>query len=81
MQLMDQGIIQSFKMKYRAGIIKEKIEAIEYGSTMPTIDIKDSIYKIKASWDSVSQTIIKNCLKKAEFIKNNLITDVHRYKQ
>ncbi len=39
LQPMDQGIIASFKMKYRSFMMKEKIEAIEYSSTLPEIDI------------------------------------------
>ncbi len=74
--LIDMGIVHSFKCKYRQQIVREKLKSIEYSSTMPTIDIVKAIDKIKVAWDSVSQSTVKNCFKKAGFIKTYDVEDV-----
>ena len=63
------GIVHSFKCKYRQQIVREKLRAIEYSSTMPIIEVLNAIKKIKVAWDSVSQTTIENCYRKAGFKK------------
>ncbi len=66
---MDQGIIQSFKMKYRRSIVEDKMEAIEQDSTLPVLDILAAIGKIDSAWKGVTSTTIRNCFKKAGFEK------------
>jgi len=61
------GVVHSFKCKYRQQVIREKLQAIEYSNSMPTIDIYKAIMKVKVAWDSVSQTTLKNCFRKAGF--------------
>lgn len=72
LQPLDQEIIHAFKVKYRTDIARERLQAIEYGSTAPVIDVLSSIYKIKRSWDAVTPTTIKNCFRKAGFNGNFL---------
>ncbi len=69
LQPMDQGIIQSFKMKYRRAVVEEKVQAIEYGYEMPGIDVLSAIKKVDASWKSVTCATIRNCFEKAGFTK------------
>ena len=42
---------------------------------MPTIDILKAIYKVKIAWDSVGQTTIINCFRKAGFNKENVVEE------
>lgn len=67
LQPLDQGIIQPFKVKYRTDVAREKLHAIEYCSTIPTIDVLSVIYKIKRAWDNVSVDTIRRCFRKAGF--------------
>ena len=67
LQPLDQGIIQAFKTKYRTSIVREKLDAIEYGSATPTIDLISAINKVKKAWDGISRQTIENCFRKAGF--------------
>ncbi len=66
---MDQGIIQSFKMKYRRAVVEKKLQAIKYGYEMPVIDVLSAIKKVNAAWKSVTSTTVRNCFRKADFKK------------
>ena len=66
-QPMDQGIIQSFKMKYKRLVVEDKINSIEYGYDMPTITILKCIDYINKAWNTVTATTITNTFKKAGF--------------
>ena len=39
-------------------------------SELQPIDVKNAFFKIKLYWDSVSETTINNCFKKAGFKKD-----------
>jgi hypothetical protein len=69
LQPMDQGIIQSFKMKYRRSIVEDKMEAVEHDSTLPVIDILAAIHKVDSAWKGVTSMTIRNCFQKAGFSK------------
>ena len=69
MQPLDQGIINSFKVKYRKTIVQEKLEAIEYGYGLPKLEVLDAIYKVGKAWRNVTAATIRNCFNKAGFHK------------
>ena len=58
-------------MKYRSLLLKDKLEAIEYGYDFPKIELDNCINKIKLSWNQITSTTIKNCFKKAGFSTKN----------
>ena len=72
-QPMDQGIINSFKIRYRTHIVKRRIESIEYGSEVDAVSILDAIKFISAAWNSTTISTISNCYKKAGFKSNQCI--------
>ncbi|CAF0903433.1 unnamed protein product [Brachionus calyciflorus] len=59
-QPMDQGIIQSIKIKYGDLIVMEKLNYIEAGAEMPEIDVLNSINKINKAWTDVKQEDVEN---------------------
>ncbi|CAF0866274.1 unnamed protein product [Brachionus calyciflorus] len=72
---LDQGVIHSFKVKYRTDIAREKLNAIEFGSTFQNIDVLNAIFRIKKCWDSVTSLTIRNCFLKAGFNGDFLFSD------
>ncbi|RNA38517.1 tigger transposable element-derived 6-like [Brachionus plicatilis] len=76
---MDQGVIQSFKVKYRTDIAREKLNAIEYGSEMSKIDIFSAIYKINRAWDGVSALTIQRCFNDISSFEKKLNFDKYAY--
>ena len=47
--------------------MSERLQAIEYSSTLPKIDLKEAIFKVSEAWEAVSNTTIVNCFRKAGF--------------
>jgi hypothetical protein len=64
---MDQGIIHTFKMKYRKLIIENKLKALEYGYETEDITILDSINFVNNAWKGVTSKTISNCFRHAGF--------------
>ena len=73
-QPLDQGIINSFKIKYRKQIVKEKLDCLEYGSIFEKIDILNAINKISNAWRDITRTTIMNCFYKAGFKVDTLLS-------
>ncbi|GBN23655.1 hypothetical protein AVEN_61435-1 [Araneus ventricosus] len=48
---MDQGTIRSFKVNYRRQLIFKPVDAIYEGSTLPTINVLDSMRMTKRGKD------------------------------
>lgn len=75
-QPLDQGIIQNFKIHYRAAIVKDLLPNIEASdsvrSLVKTINVLDAVYHTTESWNKVTAETIKNCFGKAGFTKNIL---------
>ena len=81
LQPMDQGIIQSFKMKYRRSIVEDKLEALNTDSTMPELNVLFAINKIHKCWKEITVSTIKHCFHKGGFKHlslnvNDVIVDV-----
>ncbi len=72
-QPMDQGIINSFKIRYRTHTVKRRIETIEYASEVDADSVLDAIKCIGAAWNSTTNTTISNCYRKAGFKSNQCI--------
>ncbi len=53
---------------YRKQLVQDKLNAIEYGYDMPTINILDAVKYIEKAWKIVSPTTIFNCFQKAGFL-------------
>ncbi|CAF0934127.1 unnamed protein product [Brachionus calyciflorus] len=75
LQPLDKGIKHSFKVKYRTEIAREKLNAIEHGSTIPTVDALSAIYKIKRALNSITPKTIQNCFRKSGF-KSDLFIEL-----
>ncbi|XP_042901996.1 tigger transposable element-derived protein 4-like [Parasteatoda tepidariorum] len=67
LQPMDQGVIRSFKVNYRKQLIRKLVDAIDEGSTLPKINVLDSIRMTDHAWRNVTQKTIQNGFKKAGF--------------
>lgn len=65
-QPLDQGIIQSFKLRYRRSLMDKLLASAEYckSSTEFTasINVLDSVRWIRAAWDSLDRSTIIKCL-------------------
>ncbi|XP_049302022.1 tigger transposable element-derived protein 6-like [Bactrocera dorsalis] len=72
-QPLDQGIIQNFKTLYRSLVLKHLITKIGDTSSASelskSINVLEAVYFIKASWDKVEATTIRNCFRKAGFLE------------
>lgn len=60
LQPLDAGIIQNFKLFYRKLLIRHYIQCLDAKKPM-LIDVKQALYFIRDSWDSVTPTTIANC--------------------
>lgn len=76
-QPLDQGIIQSFKLRYRRSLMDKLLASAEYckSSTEFTasINVLDSVRWIRAAWDSLDRSTIIKCFKRSGF---NSLDDV-----
>lgn len=83
LQPMDQGIIQSFKIKYRKLLVQHLLSGIDTNmnilnvnaENLPGITVLDAIIWIKTGWDAVSPETIMNCFRKSGFNWMNLISN------
>lgn len=75
-QPLDQGVIQNFKFHYRSLILKHTLSSmggVDSASELSkSIDVLEALYFIKASWDKVTSSTIKNCFSKAGFKKGEI---------
>ncbi|XP_046400914.1 tigger transposable element-derived protein 4-like [Ischnura elegans] len=69
-QPMDQGIIKNLKHFYR-GLLVENILSGEGNSLKIKLDILEASRMCKQAWDKVKPETIKNCFKKAGFVKTD----------
>ncbi|XP_060573116.1 tigger transposable element-derived protein 6-like [Ruditapes philippinarum] len=77
-QPMDQGIIQTLKLKYRSRQLKYILSQMEHsdkvGSTiLREISILDAIYWINGSWKEVEASTIQKCFAKCGFTQFNQV--------
>ena len=77
---MDQGIIQTLKLKYRKRQLRHMAAEIENHPTktgseiLKSISVLDAIYWINSSWNEVDDTTIIKCFNKAGF-SDNIFSD------
>lgn len=69
-QPMDQGIIKNLKHFYR-GLLVENILSGEGNALKIKLDILEASRMCKQAWDKVKPETIKNCFKKAGFVKTD----------
>ena len=69
-QPCDQGIIKTMKTYYRKNMVKRLIGAINSGSTIADfkITLLDGLQMLRKAWESVTQTTVANCFRKAGFV-------------
>jgi hypothetical protein len=62
-QPLDQGIIRSFKSKYRSMLLEKIVlhEEMEYGKIINLMNLLQCVNMIQRAWSEVSLTTIKNC--------------------
>ena len=76
LQPLDQGIIHSFKAKYRNYMMNSIMAQIESECDKIKLpDILDAMVIVNKSWELVTQETIKNCFKKAFFEFETFIHD------
>ena len=61
LQPLDQGIIRSFKSKYRTRVLMQIISKIDFKESSDEINVYQAILYISMAWKQVSQETIKNC--------------------
>ena len=64
-QPIDQGVIRALKIFYRRNVVRCQIKYIDASRTTPKINILEAIHMLVRSWDAVSTTTVKNCLRRA----------------
>ena len=74
-QPMDAGVIRNIKAHYRKNLAKLRLLAFEEKKTCK-INILDSLKLLNQSWNSVSETAMKNCFKKVKFFHSELKDDL-----
>ena len=74
LQPLDQGIIRSFKCRYRSKLCRKYFAAIERDTDnktmqnmLNTLNVKIATDMMRESWDSIPASLIKNCFIKAGF--------------
>lgn len=65
-QLLDQGIILSFKRSYRKLLLKRIISAQDENK-MYLVDILSALHLPKATWNAATEKTDKNCFRHADF--------------
>ena len=70
LQPVDQGIIRNFKVHYRNRLLARMTRSLNVDSSILNIDLLDSMRLITESWNSLTETTIKNCFAHAKLIKN-----------
>ena len=80
-QPMDQGIIQTLKLKYRKRQLQYVVDQIETqpgksgNEILKDISILDAAYWISTGWDNVDENTINKCYAKCGFISSKDGTD------
>lgn len=72
---MDMGIIANLKLNYKNYLSNDKNKCLEH-DTHFSVNILDAMLNLKKSWDDVKPTMIQNCFKKAQFIKDSTPSNV-----
>ncbi|GBN57502.1 Tigger transposable element-derived protein 6 [Araneus ventricosus] len=70
LQPLDQGIIRSFKVGYRAQIVRRLLDSICEGKPCASVNILQSMLMADYAYRNVTETIIKNCFIKVGFSEN-----------
>lgn len=82
LQPMDQGIIQTLKLKFRNRQLKKMVREMDHSSKcgseiLKNISLLDAIYWIDRSWKEVETSTIVKCYKKCGFVdmqNDNILT-------
>jgi len=60
-QPCDAGIIQNFKVNYRAILVSKWVKNIDNGEVIRNVNIKEAVEMVADAWGNVRSTTIKNC--------------------
>ena len=75
LQLLDLGIIQTFKPKYMKLMLTHVVSKIDDCNSATevstTVDLLQAIRWIAQAWENVSESTIKKCFKKAGFLSED----------
>ena len=80
-QPCDQGIIRNLKALYRRQVVKKMIEDIDGQQGLSAnelarkLTLLDAIHMLAKAWSNVKEETIKNCYKKAGFVKTPMMSD------
>ena len=73
LQPMDQGVINTFKTKYRRRLVNRYLAAIDNKESLSSVSsqirVKAAIDLIHAAWNQVTPQPIANCFRHAGFVK------------
>jgi hypothetical protein len=67
-QPLDQGIICSFKARYKRQLVQWFVDSLETSSTAVKISFFESITMSISSWKSIEEKIISNCWLKSRIV-------------
>jgi len=77
LQPLDAGIISSFKAAYRRRYAQFMVQHFnQYGEAPSKLDILQAIYLIADSWESVTQSTIIHCWKKAGITEQTQVSTI-----
>lgn len=68
LQPLDQGIIQSLKVRYRSHLLRQMVSQMSIDGQIPVVNILQAINIVSSVWhNSMTATCIQNCFRKAGF--------------
>lgn len=73
-QPMDQGIIENLKRHYKKLLLCRRLEAMDEGKDFK-FTLLDALHIARRAWDKVSESTIRNCFAKANFIEEEIQTE------
>ena len=72
---MDQGVIRSFKAKYRINVVR-KIISFEKNKTLLKISLLHGMQMLISAWNAFTTETIVNCFRKAGISAENQDADI-----
>eukprot|EP00477_Mikrocytos_mackini_P001751 GAHX01001893.1.p1 GENE.GAHX01001893.1~~GAHX01001893.1.p1 ORF type:complete len:302 (-),score=44.86 GAHX01001893.1:16-921(-) len=68
LQPLDLGIIRSFKCYYKHSLSEHNLSSYKLTKTIPKLNAKQAIIKIKRAWNRVKPSTVANCFKKSSLL-------------
>jgi hypothetical protein len=72
-QLLDQGIIQNFKVLYRCLLLQCRLEQLKQGKMTFRLQMDQAVFFVSRAWTAVTEITITHCFRHAHFTHNALV--------